>query len=78
MNALQITKINKAQTRFSISNGLNIKTVQIFDLLGRQLYNLEGNNSEETYNLSQLNTSIFIATVTLSNGATITKKVIIK
>jgi hypothetical protein len=75
-NALQIKQVNDTQVRFSTSNNLSIKNVRIYDLLGRQLYNLEGNNSVETYNLSNLNNSVFIAKVKLSNGAIVTKKAI--
>jgi len=78
LNTLQITQVNDTQVRFSTSNSLTIKQVAIYDLLGRQLYNLEGNNSVETYNLSNLNNSVFIAKVELSNGAIVTKKAIKK
>jgi hypothetical protein len=77
-NTLQITQVSDNQVRFSTSNNLNIKNVRIYDLLGRQLYNLDGNNREETYNLSHLNNTVFIAKVELSNGALITKKAIKK
>jgi hypothetical protein len=78
LNTLQIKQVNDTQVRFSTSNSLTIKEVAIYDLLGRQLYNLEGNNSVETYNLSNLNNSVFIAKVALSNGAIVTKKAIKK
>lgn len=78
LNTLQITQVNNNLVRFSTSNSLTIKQVTIYDLLGRQLYNLEGNNSVETYNLSNLNNSVFIAKVELSNGAIVTKKAIKK
>jgi hypothetical protein len=66
------------QVQFTTSDNLNIKAVKIFDLLGRQLYNFKGNNSTETYTLSNLSSTVYIAKVELSNGAIVTKKAIKK
>ncbi len=77
-NAVQIIQVDDTHVTFKASNNLNIKTVAIYDLLGRQLYQLEGSHHEETYNLSNLNHSVFIAKIELSNGALITKKAIKK
>ncbi|WP_372757378.1 T9SS type A sorting domain-containing protein [Mariniflexile sp.] len=73
-NSIQIIELNDDHIQFNSSNNLNIKTVSIFDMLGRQLYNFKGESASETYSLSNLNNSIFIAKVTLENGAVITKK----
>ncbi|XMO87751.1 T9SS sorting signal type C domain-containing protein [Algibacter sp. AS12] len=76
-NALKIVELDDNHVQFTASN--NIKSISIFDLLGRQLYQFEGNNTSETYNLSQLNSgSIYIAKVELSSGAIITKKAVKK
>ncbi len=72
--SLKIVQLDNDHVQFSTSNSLSIKSVRIFDLLGRQLYNLKGNTSSETYKLSNLNNAIYIAKVELSNGAIITKK----
>ncbi|GAA3600287.1 T9SS type A sorting domain-containing protein [Flavivirga amylovorans] len=77
-NSLSIIELDNDHVQFKTSNSLNIKTVAVFDLLGRQLYNFEGQKSSETYRLSNLNSSIYIAKVTLSNGAIITKKAVKK
>ena len=77
-NALKISELQDDQVQFSTSNNLSIKSVRIYDLLGRQLYNLRGNRSIEVYNLSNLSSAVFIAKIELSNGATITKKAIKK
>tara|TARA_R110002096_G_scaffold152293_2_gene315293 strand:+ start:8751 stop:13157 length:4407 start_codon:yes stop_codon:yes gene_type:complete len=77
-NTLKIIELYDDQVQFIISNNLTIKSVSIFDLLGRQLYNFEGNTSSETYKLSNLSNTAYIAKVELSNGAVITKKMIKK
>ena len=77
-NTLSIVELENDNIKFTVSNNSNIKSVAIFDVLGRQLYSLKGRNSTETYKLSNLNNSIFIAKVTLSSGAIITKKAIKK
>ncbi|WP_341215256.1 T9SS type A sorting domain-containing protein [uncultured Wocania sp.] len=77
-DSLKIIELNDDFVSFKTSNNLNIKTITIYDLLGRQLYNLKGNNSSETYQLSNLKSTVYIAKVTLSNGAIITKKAIKK
>jgi len=77
-NTVQIIQLDDTHVTFKASGNLNIKTVTIYDLLGRQLYQLEGSHNEETYNLSSLQHSVFIAKVALSNGALVTKKAIKK
>lgn len=70
--SLKIIELEDDNVLFTASN--TIKTVRIFDLLGRQLYNLQGQSNSETYKLSNLSSAIYIAKVELSNGAIITKK----
>jgi len=77
-NTVQIIQLDDTHVTFKASSNLNIKTVTIYDLLGRQLYQLKGSHNEETYNLSNLSNSVFIAKVELSNGALITKKAVKK
>lgn len=74
--SLRIVALENDRVQFHVADNLIIKTVRIYDLLGRQLYNLKGNNASETYNLSNLNEAIYIAKVELSNGALITKKAV--
>ena len=47
---------------------VTIDAILIYDLQGRMIYDLEANSSSETYTLSNLNSQIFIAKVTLSDG----------
>jgi len=53
-----------------------IFNVEVLDILGRQIYNLQGSNSNEVYDLSILSNTAYIAKVTLSNGQVITKKAV--
>ena len=71
-NTLKIIEREEGQVEFKASKSIN--TVSIFDLLGRQLYAFKGQTNSETYNLSNLNRSVYIAKVALSDGTTITKK----
>lgn len=75
-NRLTIIELDNNHVNFKTSNSLAIKTVTIYDLLGRELYNLKGETSSETYELSNLNSTIYITKVELSNGEIITKKAI--
>ena len=71
-NTLKIVELQDDRVQFTTSS--SIKTVRIFDLLGRQLYAFKGQKNSETYTLSNLSSTIYIAKVELLNGATITKK----
>lgn len=73
-DSLRIVNLEGDKVQFTTSNNTKIKTVGIYDLLGRNLYNLSGDSSTETFNLSKLSSSAFVAKVTLSNGTVITKK----
>jgi hypothetical protein len=75
-NLLSIVDLNNDNVQFRTSENLTIKTVAIFDLLGRQLYDLKGNTNSETYKLSDLSSAAYIVKVQLSNGVVINKKII--
>ena len=75
-NTISIVELDSDNVRFKTSSNQTIKTVVIYDVLGRLLYNLNGNSSSETYNLSSLSQATYIAKVELSNGLIITKKAI--
>ncbi|MCC1485476.1 T9SS type A sorting domain-containing protein, partial [Winogradskyella immobilis] len=78
-NGLSIVELTDGNVQFTIKNSnLTIDTVTIFDLQGRLIYDLDGDNSIEIYNLSNLGTSAYIAKVLLSNGQTVTQKSIKK
>lgn len=75
-NGLTIVELQDGSIKFTVSNGLDIKNVKIYDTLGRLLVNLEGNSSTEIYNVSNLSQATYIAQVTLSNDLVITKKAV--
>ncbi|GGI56474.1 hypothetical protein GCM10011444_07830 [Winogradskyella haliclonae] len=78
-NDLIITELNDGNVKFELKNAsLSINNISIYDLQGRRVYNLDGDSSSETYNLSNLKSQVFIAKVELANGLTITKKSIKK
>lgn len=73
-NKFSIVDLDNDNVQFNTNSNLNIKTIRVFDLLGRQLYNIKGNTNSETHTLSNLKTTIYIAKIELSNGIIITKK----
>ncbi len=74
---LKIIELEDDNVNFTTANQ-PIKTVKIFDLLGRELYNFKGKTNDETYKLSNLNSTIYIAKVELLNGIILTKKALKK
>jgi len=75
-NSLSIIELDSDNVKFKTSSELNITTVKIFDVLGRLLYDLKGNNHSETYNLSSLSQTTYLAKIELSNGVIVTKKAV--
>lgn len=75
-NQLTLIELANGNVEISVNQNIAIKTVEILDITGRQIYNLTGSNSTEAYNLSKLSKAAYIARVTLSNGQTVTKKAI--
>ncbi|MFD2543087.1 choice-of-anchor D domain-containing protein [Lacinutrix gracilariae] len=75
-NALNIIEQENGLVTFSTTEDVQIKNVKVYDVLGRLLYNLNGNSSTETYNLDRLSQAAYLAKVTLSNDVVITKKAI--
>ena len=61
--SLTIIELEDNRVQFTASDNLSIKTVTIFDLLGRQLYRFKGNNTSEIYTLPNLSSAVFIAKV---------------
>ncbi|WGD35981.1 T9SS type A sorting domain-containing protein [Olleya sp. YS] len=78
-NNLLIVEGENDNVSFKLTNEkLTIKSIKIYDALGRLLHNLKGNKSTETYNLSNLSQATYIAKVELSNGQILSKKAIKK
>ncbi len=61
----------------STSNESQISNIKIFDLLGRELYNINANNDTHVdFDIRPLSNSIFIVNVTLANRKKLTKKLL--
>ena len=75
-NDVTIVELGNGDVKFSVGKNIIIDTVEILDVLGRTIYKLRGQNSTETYNLSQLSQATYIARITLSNGQTFTNKAV--
>jgi hypothetical protein len=73
-NSLKIINLENDYVQFKTTNNLSIKSVSIYDLLGRELNTFKGSSNTETYKLSNLKNAVYIAKVTLLNGTIITKK----
>ena len=74
-NSLSIIELDNNNVMFKLDSGnVTITDVEIINLLGKTVYKFKGSSNTETFNLSNLSSSTFIAKVTLSNGQTITKK----
>lgn len=75
-NALTIIELENGVVQFKVSSNLEMETIKIIDLTGRELYNFEVKSNDAIYNLSILKSSVYVAQVTLSNGTVISKKAI--
>ncbi|NRR93298.1 choice-of-anchor D domain-containing protein [Winogradskyella undariae] len=75
-NNITITELQNGNVEFRVGNPHTIKHVDIMDVTGRIIYNLQGNNATEVYDLSKLSQAAYIAKITLANGQVISKKAI--
>ncbi|MFL0353235.1 choice-of-anchor D domain-containing protein [Xanthomarina sp. GH4-25] len=73
---VSIIELQNGDVQFTVPSQFEIKSVEIIDMLGRTIYNLKGNSSSETYNLSNLSQATYVAKITLSNGQVISKKAV--
>lgn len=77
-NHLSIINLGSNNMQFKITNTATIKSVTIFDISGRLLYDLKGKTSIETYYLPKLKSSVYIARVILNDNTVINKKIMVK
>lgn len=75
-SSLRIIELSNGQVQFILSSPLEMKSIEIIDLLGRTLYKLTANGNSITYTLSNLSQATYIAKIKLSNGFVITKKAV--
>src|SRR5690606_9803363 len=76
VNNLTIIELQNGEVQFTVPSQHKIQSVEIIDLLGKTIYNLKGNSSTETYNLSNLSQATYVARVTLASGQVLTKKAV--
>ncbi|WP_281846260.1 GEVED domain-containing protein [Olleya namhaensis] len=77
-NLLIIEDSNNNVTFKLPNKNVTLKTIKIYDALGRLIYNLKAQNTSDTFNLSNLSHATYIAQIELSNGKIIRKKAIKK
>ncbi len=75
-SGLTIIDLPNGQVKFTVGNNLDIKAIEIIDMLGRTLYQLKGDSPVEVYDLNNLSQAAYIAKVILSNGQVITKRAV--
>jgi hypothetical protein len=75
-NSLQIIELPNGDVQFKLSSSFEMKSIEIFDLLGRTLYKLDAQGNSQTFSLNNLSQATYLAKVKLSNGKVITKKAI--
>jgi hypothetical protein len=75
-NNLSIIELQNGNVQFKLSGNLTMSSIQIIDLQGRILFNLNADSNIKIYNLSNLSQAPYLAKVTLSNGIVLTKKAI--
>ncbi|WP_203256475.1 T9SS type A sorting domain-containing protein [Hyunsoonleella ulvae] len=76
-NTIKIVQLDSNNVKFTTETS-NFTSITIHDLFGRTLYKLDANSNDETYNLSVLKSSVYIATIELANGTALSKKFIKK
>ncbi len=77
-NTVKIFRNSENNITFKVATSNTIKTIVIYDIQGRMLYQLKGDKNEETYKLPLLNNSVFLSQIELSNGIIFTKKSVIR
>ena len=73
-NSLQIIELQNGDLQFKLSSAFEMKSIEIVDLLGRTLYNLDAKGNSHTFRLPNLNQATYLAKVKLTNDYVITKK----
>lgn len=76
-NAVKIVQLDNNNVKFTTETS-TFKSITVFDLLGRALQTFNGDSNNETYNLSTLKNSVYLANIELQNGVTLSKKFIKK
>ncbi len=75
-SAFQIIQHDSDRVTFKTGTSATLKSIAIYDLFGRKVYQFKGGNSSETFNIPNIKTGIYLAKAELSTGVIITKKAI--
>ncbi|GAL62167.1 T9SS type A sorting domain-containing protein [Algibacter lectus] len=75
-SAFQIIQHDSDRVTFKTGTSATLKSIAIYDLFGRKVYQFKGENSSETFNIPNIKTGIYLAKAELSTGVIITKKAI--
>ena len=78
LDVLSVVNIENEKLEFSTLENIYMEHIQIVDLLGRELIDLEGETNEKTVNIVSLASSIYFVRVELSNHQVILKKLLKK
>ncbi len=73
---LSIIERQNGDVQFKLTGNQTMKSIQIIDLQGKTVYNFKTNSNSETYNVSNISQTAYIAKVELSDGYVITKKAV--
>lgn len=77
-NDFIIVQLSDNLIKFKANNSQTIQSIKIYDISGKLVYDLKGNNNTETYKLPALNNGIYINKMELDNGKIVTKKMLKK
>ena len=79
-NSVSIIELDNGIVQFTVPKNRTIASIEIYDMLGRQLYNGNGvsNTNVETIALSNFKSNVYITKIQLANGQIISKKAIKK
>ena len=75
-NDLSIIQLEDDNVKFSVSKSHYITKIEILDLQGRTLYNIDGTSYEEIIAMPNLSNTAYLAKVTLASGQTLVKKAV--
>ena len=75
-NALVIIELANGDVQFKVSSHLEMKSIEIIDVLGRTLYQFNTNGSSRIFQLDALSQSTYIAKVELTNGFVFVRKAV--
>ena len=79
INIKEVLIISRSQNFLEIKTNKNsiLSSINIFDILGRNIFNAEPNNKGYSLNHNKIHSGFFILHVQLADGSVLTKKVII-